>query len=231
METETIRYVKIWSGWLRLAHWLIAAGVLFELASAWALAHDGIDPVFWYDWHIMIGQLTALALLLRAILLFFPGSSHWRALLPVRADWRAMVQMLKFYASLARTPLPAWYAHNPVWKPFYLLNLAVLVACVATGQFREAPWRVFGLAPDALHAGLGGCIALFTLAHAIAVFLHDLKGKGALISAMVSGWRYFHVSRQSQAEDAVFGRRTTAEVSIDSLGRQKTLDNHRGVSG
>ena len=227
MEPETIRYVKIWSGWLRLAHWTIAPGVLFGLASGWALAHDGVDPAFWYDWHIMIGQLTALAVALRVVLLFVPGSSHWRALLPGRTDRQAMVEMLKFYLSLARTPLPAWYAHNPVWKPFYLLNLAVLVACVATGQFREAPWRVFGLAPDALHAWLGGCIALFTLAHVIAVFLHDLKGRGALISAMVSGWRYFHVTRQGKVEDAVFGRRTTAEVSLDSLGRQKGANKSR----
>ena len=225
MEPETIRYVKIWSGWLRLAHWLLACGVLFELASAWALTHDGIDPVFWYDWHIMVGQLTALALLLRAILLFFPGSSHWRALLPVRADWRAMAQMLKFYASLARTPLPAWYAQNPLWKPLYLLVLVVLAACVITGQFREAPWLMIGLAPDALHAWLGGCLALFAMAHVIAVFLHDLKGKGALVSAMIGGWRYFHVTRQARVEDAVFRRGASVEVSLDGPVKRDTDNN------
>ena len=231
MESETIRYVKIWSGWLRLAHWLIAAGVLFELASAWALAHDGIDPVFWYDWHIMIGQLTALAVLLRVALLFVPGSSHWRALLPDRTDRQAMVQMLKFYLSLARTPLPAWYAHNPLWKPLYLLVLAVLAACVATGQFQDAPWLVFGQEPDALHSWLGGVLGLFTLLHVMSVFLHDGKGKGALVSAMISGWRYFHVTRQGPIDDAVFNRRTPVEVSIDSLDRGRTTDNSRGISG
>jgi hypothetical protein len=34
MNTDPIRYVTIWSGWLRAAHWLIAIGVLFELFSA-----------------------------------------------------------------------------------------------------------------------------------------------------------------------------------------------------
>jgi Ni/Fe-hydrogenase 1 B-type cytochrome subunit len=220
MESETICRVKIWSGWLRLAHWLIAGGVLFELASAWALAHDGIDPLFWYDWHIMIGQLTALAVALRVVLLFLPGSSHWRALVPGRSDWRAVGQMLQFYISLARTPLPAWYAHNPLWKPLYLLVLAVLAASILTGQFRDAPWVVFGNAPGVLHAWLGGSLALFTVFHVIAVFLHDLRGKGALLSAMISGWRYFHVTRQGQIEDAVLGRRTSVDVHLEGPGAQ-----------
>ena len=228
METETIRYVKIWSGWLRLAHWLIACGALFELASAWALAHDGIDPVFWYDWHIMIGQLTALAVLLRILLLFVPGSSHWRALLPDRSDRQAMVQMLTFYLSLARSPLPAWYAHNPLWKPLYLLILVVLIASVATGQFQDAPWLVFAHEPDELHAWLGGVIALFAAFHILAVCLHDLKGKGALLSAMISGRRYFHVTRQGPIEDAVFKRRTSFEVSIENLGNKDSPSKSHG---
>jgi len=212
MEPETIRYVKIWSGWLRLAHWLIAGGVSFALASAWALAHDGIDPVFWYDWHIMTGQLTALALLLRVVLLFFPGSSHWRALLPTRTDLRAMAQMLKFYVSLARVPLPAWYAHNPLWKPLYLLLLVVLAGSVLSGQFQDAPWRVFGYAIDTLHARLAVVVSVFVVAHVVAVFLHDWKGRGALISAMIGGWRYFHVAGQGLTVDAVFSARLPVEV-------------------
>jgi Ni/Fe-hydrogenase 1 B-type cytochrome subunit len=215
MESETIRYVKIWSGSLRLAHWLVACGVLFELASAWALAHDGIDPVFWHDWHIMVGQLTALALLLRVILLFIPGSSHWRALLPGRTDRLAMLQMLKFYISLARTPLPAWYAHNPLWKPLYLLLVIVLAGAVLTGLNEDAPWRVLGYAVDELHGRLAGILLLFTALHVIAVFLHDWKGTGALVSAMISGYRYFHVTRQGPVEDAIFNRRVSVELKID----------------
>ena len=82
LETATIHYTRIWSTWLRLAHRLIAAGVLLLLASGWALQQQPADPEFWHDWHLIIGQSVALALLLRVILLFVPGSSHWRALLP-----------------------------------------------------------------------------------------------------------------------------------------------------
>jgi Ni/Fe-hydrogenase 1 B-type cytochrome subunit len=202
MNTDPIRYVPIWSGWLRAAHWLIAAGVLFELFSAWTFRLAVDDPGFWRDWHVIVGQLVALALLLRIVLLFVPGSSHWRALLPKRGQWRAMLQTLKFYLSLTRAPLPAWYAHNPFWAPVYLLVLLLLAACVASGLLHDVPYRrLSGLQPDTLHAGLGQALALFSLFHVIAAALHDWKGDGALVSAMFSGKRYFHVNRQQQIEN------------------------------
>jgi Ni/Fe-hydrogenase 1 B-type cytochrome subunit len=201
MKTEPIRQVQIWSGWLRLAHWLIACGVLFELFSAWALAHGATDTGFWRDWHLMIGQLVALALLLRGILLFVPGTAHWRALIPGRAQWQAIRQMLRFYLSLARAPLPAWYAHNPFWSPVYLLVLLALTLVVVSGFLHDTPWRITGLRPAALHAGLGQLLAWFSLLHVVAAALHDWKGDGALISALFSGKRYFHINRQQRIED------------------------------
>jgi Ni/Fe-hydrogenase 1 B-type cytochrome subunit len=203
MNTDPIRYVSIWSGWLRAAHWLIAAGVLFELLSAWAFTQGAADPGFWRDWHVIVGQLVGLALLLRTILLFVPGSSHWRALLPKPGQWRTMLQMLRFYLSLTRAPLPAWYAHNPLWAPVYLLVLLLLAACLASGFLHAAPYRLVGLQSHTLHAGLGEALALFSLIHVIAAALHDWKGDGALVSAMFSGKRYFHVNRQQQIEDRV----------------------------
>jgi Ni/Fe-hydrogenase 1 B-type cytochrome subunit len=201
MNTDPIRYVSIWSGWLRAAHWLIAIGVLFELFSAWTVRQGAADPGLWRDWHVIVGQLVALALLLRIALLFVPGSSHWRALLPKRGHWRAMQQTLKFYLGLTRTPLPAWYAHNPLWAPVYLLVLMLLAVCVTSGLLYAAPYRLLGLQPDILHAGLGEGLAFFSLFHVIATALHDWKGDGALVSAMFSGKRYFHVNRQQQIEN------------------------------
>ena len=197
MNTDPIRYVAIWSGWLRAAHWLIAIGVLFELFSAWTLGQVAADPGFWQDWHVIVGQLVALALLLRITLLFVPGSSHWRAL------------------------LPAWYAHNPLWAPVYLLVLLLLVACVASGLLYEAPNRLFGLQPATLHAGLGEALALFSLFHVFAAALHDWKGDGALISALFSGKRYFHVNRQQQIEN----RLLNTGIPVDITPAKPALKN------
>jgi hypothetical protein len=33
MNTDPIRYVAIWSGWLRVAHWTIAAGAMSGVLS------------------------------------------------------------------------------------------------------------------------------------------------------------------------------------------------------
>jgi len=117
MQQENIRCVLVWSSWLRLSHWVIAGGVIFQIVSAWALAHDA-------------GQIISMALFLRVILLFFPGSSNWRAFIPERSQVQAMVQMIKFYLSLARFPLPSWYAHNPLWLPVYPVFYLVLAGCV-----------------------------------------------------------------------------------------------------
>ncbi len=153
MNGTSIRYVAIWPGGLRLAHWLLAAGVLFCLASGWALQQLPADPAFWHDWHIITGQITALALLLRSVLLFVPGSTHWRALLPKRGQWQACRQMLRFYLSLSRAPLPAWYAHNPLWAPVYLLVLAVEAACLATGFGYSSSWQLLKVPVAQLHSG------------------------------------------------------------------------------
>ena len=113
-----------------------------------------------------------------------------------------MLQMLRFYLSPARMPLPTWHAHNPLWAPLYLLALALLAACVASGFWHSATWRVLNGSPASWHAHLTHALALFTLAHVLAVALHDWMGNGALISIMLSGKRYFHVSRQHRIEQS-----------------------------
>ncbi len=210
---EAIQYVLVWSGWLRLSHWAIAAGVLFQMLSAFALSHQHIDYAFWFDWHQIIGQMVLLALGLRLLLLFQPGSSHWRSLLPDRAKLAGMIQMLKFYLSLARAPLPNWYAHNPLWQPLYVIILFVLLGTCLTGMADDS------YAP--LHASLATVISVFTLFHVLSVFLHDWKGKGAMLSAMISGHRYFHTDNSVQNS---LGQAHEIKISVDSIARKKTQD-------
>ena len=74
MQQENIRYVLVWSGWIRLIHWLMAAGVLFLFASAWAIQHGNVDYEFWRDWHMIVGQLLLITVAARVILMFLlPG--------------------------------------------------------------------------------------------------------------------------------------------------------------
>lgn len=210
---ESIQYVLVWNGWLRLSHWTIAAGVLFQIASAFALIHQNLDYDFWFDWHQIIGQVVILALGLRAVLLFQPGSSHWSSIIPKKSKLTGIGQMLKFYISMGKAPLPNWYAHNPLWQPIYLIILPVLLGVCITGMMQDRFAQ--------LHASLAAIISLFTLFHVITAFVHDWKGKGAMISAMINGYRYFH--KESPVQNSV-DRGSEINISVDNIGRIKSND-------
>lgn len=217
---ETIRHVLVWSGWVRLTHWLIAAGVLFTFASAWAIGLGAADYAFWRDWHLIVGQLLIIAVVARGILLFIlPGSAHWRALLPDRAQWEGAKQMLLFYLSFARAPLPNWFAHNPLWRQVYPLVWLVLLACAFSGLYYNTSSTFLGLSMFGWHAALASILLGFSVLHVLAVFLHDLKGKGAGISGIISGYRYFHVEgREGGGKSApASGKVSITHVSIDSI--------------
>ncbi len=201
MQQEKIRYELVWSGWLRLSHWLIATGVVFQVFSAWVIGRDDVDFAYWSDWHQIVGQVILFALLLRLILLFLPpgkeqpASSHWRALLPGRPQRQAMLQVIKFYISLGRYPLPNWYAHNPLWQPVYAVFFIILALSLLSGLFYNSGYSVLGQEVENLHASFAAFITIFSVLHIVTAFLHDLKAKGAFISAMVNGFRYFHYAR------------------------------------
>ncbi|MBO0614265.1 MAG: hypothetical protein RL122_2469 [Pseudomonadota bacterium] len=224
MQQEKIRYVLIWSGWVRLIHGLITAGVLFLFVSAWALQLGAVDYDFWRDWHTIVGQLLIITVVARVILMFLlPGSASWRAFLPDKAQWEGMKQMALFYLSFARFPLPNWFAHNPFWRLLYPLLLVVLVACGITGLVYNSANTFLGMSMFGLHGGLAQVILIFTVAHLVAVVLHDLKGKGAAISGMINGYRYFHIEKsegeQQANPTAAVGKASIVHVSIDSIKR------------
>lgn len=210
---NSIEYIPVWGQMTRLCHWGLAFGVLFQLFSAFALTHGNIDYDFWYDWHQMIGQSLLLLLGLRIVLMFTPGSSHWRSLLPTRQRMKGWADMVLFYLSLARAPLPNWYAHNPFWLPLYSLILLVLIATCVTGMMQAGY--------PGLHAGLASLIAIFSLFHIITALLHDWKGKGGYISAMLSGSRYFH--HENSIQNSI-GQGTEIHISADTIKRR--TDKH-----
>ena len=222
MQQENIRCIPVWSGWVRLTHWLIAFGVLFQIVSAWAIQHGNVDYAFWRDWHMISGQLLLISVVGRIILLFLlPGSGHWRALLPDKAQWDGLLQMARFYLSFGKFPLPNWFAHNPFWRQLYPLLWLVLIAACATGLVYNAPYTLAGLSMHSLHGNLAVLISGFVILHVLAAFLHDLKGKGAAISGMINGLRYFHVAavHKPPPETPFKGNTPPVYVSVDSIKR------------
>jgi len=200
---------------MRLAHALIGLSVLALLATGWLVQWSPSVAESASDWHDLASIGLILGLLLRTGLLFTgTGPAHWSALLPRRADLHKMGMTLRFYATLGRSPLPKWYAHNPLWAPVYLFMLFILVLQTLTGLFMES-WPVAGgFYLPSVHAFWAPVILGFSAVHMLTVLLHDAKGGAADVSAMINGHRIFMVE-----EVDVPGTASVHTVSLDQIGK------------
>ena len=211
-----IRYLPVYSLQQRIAHWLIAVGFGFEWLSAWLVDHSDVDPLAWSDWHLMVGQALLLVVAWRLLLFFLAGSGHWRFFIPTREQRHILRDTLRFYASLGKTPLPDWYAFNPVWQPIYLLMIALATISVVSGFFHSGLPLVGELSTAALHSGASKLLLWLAIAHVLFAVWHDAKGRGAQISGMLNGHKYFHIDAP---QNTASGNENS--VSLDSLiGKQ-----------
>ena len=208
--SNDINRVAVFSKAQRITHWLTVGAITFLLISAWLVQHSDVDVIAWLDWHIMIGQALSLLLAYRIYLLFIPGSGHWRLLIPTKEQRHVFIQTVKFYASLGKLPCPDWYAFNPVWQPIYLSFIIIMILTTMTGFLIGNYLFLAGFTMPELHAVLASFILYFTLAHIFFAVLHDIKGGGAQISAMLNGFKYFQIK---EVENPIKDN----SVSLDSL--------------
>lgn len=188
---EQLQRVAIWSKALRVCHWGMGLSVLGLLATGWLLsASPALAPAA-RDWHYLLAWPLMASLVARVwLLLTGRGVAHWRDCWPGAAQRAKFAELLRFYASFGRMPLPAWYAHNPLWGPIYLLLFAALAVQVLSG-LAIGRLLIDGVSLTGLHGGLATGIAIFTLLHLLAVVLHELGGEGGDVSAMLNGKRVF----------------------------------------
>lgn len=208
-----IQRIQIWGAWVRLAHWLMALAVLLLMLTGWLIdTAPGVAGAA-SDYHYIFSTVLMAGLALRLWLLFFDkGIGHWQKLLPEANASRTYKQMLVFYLSLGKMTLPGWYAHNPLWKPVYLLLFVVLLLQILTGMNRDVHPLVMGFYLPGIHELLASIITGFFVLHIIAVVLHDLKGTASDISAMINGHKIFVIRKvESQDTPAVY------PVSLDQL--------------
>jgi Ni/Fe-hydrogenase 1 B-type cytochrome subunit len=206
-DQQEVRRVKVWSGASRIAHGAMALSVLCLLATGWALgSHLAQEPERMLSIHRIAGYGLATALLLRFYLLIFgSGAEHWRDLVPRGPQWRAGRDVMMFYVTGGRSPLPPYYAHNPLWGPVYMGLFVILTLQILSGVMlanpaieflvRQAlPWAQAPLLMQ-FHRVANAIVLAFTVLHLASVLLQDLKGTGCDISAMVNGVRVFVIDR------------------------------------
>jgi Ni/Fe-hydrogenase 1 B-type cytochrome subunit len=215
VAATTVKRVQVWSGLLRLSHWLMALAVTILLGTGWLLGpvpqfHDAL-----LDYHYLAGYALIAGLLVRFYLLFFGRNADTLGeLIPRRQQFPAMLDMLRFYLSFGRWRLPAWYAHNPLWQPIYLGLLALLLLQILSGVFADAPYLFAQKTLREWHGPGALVIAGISGLHVVAVFLHDLRGTGSDTSAMISGYRIFVIRPvQEQIDTGV------QNVPLERIGR------------
>lgn len=213
--TNPIKRVAVWPRGLRAAHWALALATITLVISGWAMRGGLRDNMNLVATHIVAGWVLTLALTLRIYRLFAgrPVES-WRALTPTAENRAARRGLLMFYLSLGRAPLPAYYAHNPLWGPVYLALFALLAFAAATGialasadaahrvYYEATPW-LFGFTLSEWHGSVTKILGAFAALHILTVVGHELRGAGGDVSAMINGHKFFQ----------------PRELSLDSLER------------
>ena len=217
MIHDTIHRTLVWSGKLRLAHWALALSTLVLIATGWLIPAAPSIVETASDWHYLAAAVFTAALVLRLWLLISDKKSAGLvALMPGKKSASGMVQMLRFYITLGKAPLPAWFAHNPLWAPIYLFAILTMLLLAATGMLMNGHPVLFNIYLPDLHTGLAGILSAFAIIHVITVFMHDVKGTGSDISAMVNGHRIFIAQKTDKPEAG-----TVQHVSLDDFGKQR----------
>jgi len=214
--SEQIRRVSVWSGWLRFIHGALALATLILIATGWLVTNSPSLAEVAADVHFIAASVLISALLLRLVLGFAgKGSDRFEHMLPQRSDLAGMRASLLFYLSLGKAPLPNWFAHNPLWKPIYLILFVLLVLSAATGWIMPEIQLLGRLYLPRVHTWLSNAITVVTAAHIFSVVLQDIKGRSADISAMLNGHRFFVFERGDAAKPEV----QQVEVRLDDFGK------------
>ncbi len=214
LQAVTVTRVLVWSRRLRLSHWSIALSCTGLMITGWLMNSDPILAGDARDIHYLCSGLLLPALLLRLYLLFFgKGTDHISDCEPDSHKLHQAMEVLRFYLTLGRAPLPRWFSHNPLWSQIYLLLFFFLALSSISGiLILLDKVSILGINNNDLHYLTHYVISLFVLLHLPTVFSHDLSNKNDDISGMVNGYKIFHTEKPGHS-----GNTTSHKVSIDDL--------------
>jgi len=162
--------------------------------------------------HFAAGQILAVFFLMR-IYWAFAGNHHARQIFFVPfwkgKWWQNLLHEIKWFSFLARVP-KKYVGHNPMahLAIFFLFLIPLIFqiltgfALYAEGQGTSSWWYsafgwVFGLFGDnsffvhTVHRLIMWVIVCFVIIHTYGAIREDVMSRQTMVSAMISGWRYF----------------------------------------
>ena len=219
MDDTVIKRVLVWSGWLRTSHASVGFAVLVLLFTGWLIAESPSLAESALDLHYLASGFLIFGLVVR-IVLMFAGMEHERlpGLFPASSELYAMAKTFRFYISLGKSPMPGWYAQNPLWKPLYLVIYLALFVLVFSGAVMPDVSLMLGFYLPSVHTFWAQLVFWFTVLHIASVVMHDYRNKTADISAMVNGYRLFLIDNNGAGSVA---EKTVQHISIDSLKKNE----------
>jgi Ni/Fe-hydrogenase 1 B-type cytochrome subunit len=217
MQTSPVSRVFVWSRWLRLSHWSLTISVSGLLISGWIISYNPMSLAA-QDYHFIFAAGMIPALLLRLYLLIFSqGTDNLRDCEIDRHRFVQALQVIRFYLTLGRAPLPRWFGHNPFWGPVYLVIFFFLfLSCLSGLLLTQQIGFIANVSMHELHKISYYIVGAFVILHLPAVFSHDLSNKCSDVSGMINGYRDFPVAKEESQHQF-----HEVSVNLDELLKSK----------
>lgn len=158
----------LWPWWVRLSHWLVAAGVI----ALWLMSH------VWYETdvlHRIVGYGVLFIVLLRILLGCVSPLASARLSVP---GWQSIS---RHWVQMRTGQLPAHHGHNPLgqWAVYVIWSLIALLALSGWLSRTDALWGEDW--PVDLHALLSWILLAVIVVHVLAVIrVSQLSGQRLL---------------------------------------------------
>lgn len=228
----------MWSPPLRIMHWTAAACIVvlivtgFTLGRPYFFVREGgthYVTVWMRFLHLAAAGVLVATGIVRAYLLVAGNRfERWAALVPHTArDLRNLLRQAVYYATIRVEDAPRYLCHNPMQQLSYLGLYVIVAVMVATGFALYGlgdPDGFFGSLFGWVHVVLGGSPHTRLVHHALTwVFLvfvpihvylslrADLLQDPGLVSAMISGGRWFEAEDHEDMSGEEVRRVGTAE--------------------
>lgn len=164
----------IWPWWVRLSHWLVAAGVI----ALWLMSY------VWYETdaiHRYVGYSVLSIVVMRVVLGCVSRSTA------ARFYWPGTIAIRMHLTELRQGQVSAHSGHNPLgqWAVYFIWLLIAALALTGWLSRTDALWGEDW--PVDMHKLLSFCLLGLICLHVLAVLLVSWLSRQNLLSQMIHG--------------------------------------------
>ncbi|MBL7002912.1 MAG: cytochrome b/b6 domain-containing protein [Gammaproteobacteria bacterium] len=196
-----IHQVNIWSSWLRIIHGVFILSLIALFLSGWLIS----QPVFAENMlvtmsHQVSSTFVGVFLVIRILLLFIgKGAENLKSFFDQGDKLMKTNELLAFYFSLGKRPLPNWHSKPALWSVLYLVMFVLIALLLFTGVMQNEQDRLLGIRLFDSHLELASWLGYLVIFHIASSVLHDVKSLNSNVSAMLNGHRNIQVEERKNA--------------------------------